>query len=315
MARSYAQNYLTIWNDPDFRDISTDAQWLYFTMLTHPTLTSCGVMEWRESRLTAMNRTMTIDRLHGAAWELGEKKLIAVDPETEEALVRSFVRHDGILKSPNKTKALVREHASIASLKLMELVSIEVRRAINEDPNLRGTAEAQPVAKQFTEPRVNPSEWVPERFRKGSNSVPPGRGQKSGKGSESVPPPSSLIPQPLSTDKYGGEDKPRTTRAGRLPKDWHPTPEHHERAKELNINIEIESEKFRNHAEEKGRTSKNWNLAFTNWLIKATEYSPNNQPRNSHAQRPNRVQQNLAVVEQLWAQENQAHETRKEIGQ
>ncbi len=314
MARSYAQIYLTIWNDPDFRDISTDAQWLYFTMLTHPTLTSCGVVEWREPRLIAMNKDMNIPRLHNAAWELGQKKLIAVDPETEEALVRSFVRHDGILKSPNKTKALVREHASIASLKLMELVSVEVRRAINEDPKLRGIAEAQPVAKQFTEPKVNPSEWVPERFWKGSKSVPPGEGLKSGKGSDSVPPPSSPIPQPLSKDKYGGEDKPRTTRATRLPKDWHPTPEHHERAKEIGVNIQVESEKFENHAHEKGRTSKNWNLAFTNWLIKASEYSTNNQNRNTQTVRPNRVQQNLAVVEQLWAQENPTHEPRKEIG-
>src|SRR5699024_8060269 len=124
MARSYAQIYLTIWNDPDFRDVSTDAQWLYFTMLTHPTLTSCGVLEWREARLTAMNADMTIPRLQNAAWELGQKRLIVVDPETEEGLVRSFVRHDGILKSPNKTKALVREHAAIASLKIMEFVSV-----------------------------------------------------------------------------------------------------------------------------------------------------------------------------------------------
>lgn len=64
-------------------------------------------------------------------------------------------------------------------------------------------------------------------------------------------------------------------RATQLPKKWTPTKEHYERAKNARLNLESETEKFRNHAIEKGRTSKNWNLAFTNWLIKASEYGAN----------------------------------------
>ena len=45
--RDYAQVRLSIWNDDDFRELSPAAQWLYFLLLTHPTLTSAGVGDWR----------------------------------------------------------------------------------------------------------------------------------------------------------------------------------------------------------------------------------------------------------------------------
>lgn len=72
MARTFAQIYLTIWNDPDFKALTSAAQHLYFVMLTHPTLTSCGVMDWRENRLLAFCADWDSDTLRQAAWELGQ---------------------------------------------------------------------------------------------------------------------------------------------------------------------------------------------------------------------------------------------------
>lgn len=255
MARSYAQILLTIWNDPDFRACTTDGQWLYFVMLTHPSLTSCGVMDWREPRLVALAEGMDVQRLRNAAYDLGSRGLIAVDPNTEEGLVRSFVRHDGILKSPNKTKGLVREHALIASPLLLELVSRETRRAVEENPDLRGKTIAEPVWKQFTESEPPPihryipewfqtglegfrngSERVSKGFRKGSERVPNGFDNgsemvsdslppKQGNPSKSVPPPSTLIPQPstvveIPAAKASGQKQKRGSRIG---EDWKPS--------------------------------------------------------------------------------------------
>lgn len=225
MARSYASVYLTIWNDPDFRDMSVTAQWLYFAMLTHPTLTSCGVMEWREARLVRMVEGLSIRDLRNAAWELGERRLIAVDPDTEEALVRSFVRHDGGLKSPNLTKAMVREHGAIASQMIMSLVSREVRRAIDEHPDYKGVALAAPVAKQFPEPfdlgSVNPSVLVPDWFHSGSDLVPPPEGEPFDLGSSPSPSPS-----PSSIEERGAASDEAATppkKGTRIKADWHPS--------------------------------------------------------------------------------------------
>lgn len=62
-------------------------------------------------------------------------------------------------------------------------------------------------------------------------------------------------------------------RASSMPFDWTPTAEHHTRAQDDQLDIEREAVKFRAHAEEKGRTAKNWNAAFTRWLINAAEYA------------------------------------------
>lgn len=63
-----------------------------------------------------------------------------------------------------------------------------------------------------------------------------------------------------------------SSRATRLPASWSPTKEHVERAAAEDVDIRREVQKFRAHAEEHGRTAKNWNSAFTRWLITAAEF-------------------------------------------
>lgn len=259
MAREYARVKLTIWNDPDFRRCSADAQWLYFTMLTHPTINSCGVMEWREAKLVKIADGMTVPRLRHAAWELGQVGFIAVDVDTEEALVRSFVRHDGVLQSPNMTRALVREHAAIASLEIMALVSREVRRGLTEHPEWKGAETAEPVRKQFPDATWNPSRMVPEWFQNGSNLDPPKTGEPFQNGS---PLPSTLNPQPSPTER--GATRKRA--AHTLPEDWKPNAKHVEQALAKGLDVHSLASRFRNWAEASDKRYVSWDATFRNWI-------------------------------------------------
>jgi hypothetical protein len=272
--------YLTIWNDPDFRNVPLAAQWLYFTMLTYPTLTSCGVMEWREPKLIKMAEGLDIPTLREAAWRLGQHRLIAVDPDTEEALVRSFVRHDGGLKSPNIAKMIVRDHATIASQKLMELVSIEVRRTIEEHPDYRGASFASPVAKQFPEPIGNPSDLVPDWFHSGSDSVqsiiPLMEGEPFQFGSSPSTSTStqtltclSPVPADAGTQTSKSRKRPKTS----LPDDWTPNEAHAEKAASLHLDLQRQVDKFRSSALANDRRYSDWDAAFRNWLTNAVEYA------------------------------------------
>lgn len=233
MAREYARIMLTIWNDPNFQSQTADAQWLYFALVTHPKLTAAGVTDWREARLVKSAGDMTIPRLRMAAWELAQANLIAVDAETEEVLVRSFVRHDGVLKSPNMTKGLVREHAAIASLTLKQMVSHEVRRAVAENPEWRGAEYVTPITKQFVEPdgnpSRNPSKVVPDWFRIGSDGVTPKTGEPFRFGSP-IPQPSTLNPSSIEEEGDGAAAATPTTRKNsargtRIPEPFPITPE------------------------------------------------------------------------------------------
>lgn len=83
---------------------------------------------------------------------------------------------------------------------------------------------------------------------------------------------------PKGTYKDGGEttkpDKP-------LPPDWIPNEEHLKRALETKLDLNTEAGKFKAHAEEKGRKAKNWNAAFTRWLMQAAEYAQRDQNRST----------------------------------
>ena len=91
-----------------------------------------------------------------------------MDEDTEEILVRSFVRHDELLKSPNMTKSMCNAHGAIASPLLQEWVAWEAWRGIREDPSLNG---ARFVRERLREPESNPSDPVPIRFDPGSVSA------------------------------------------------------------------------------------------------------------------------------------------------
>lgn len=264
MAREYARIKLTIWNDPDFKALSTDAQWLYFTMLTNSTINSCGVLEWREPKLANFSSDMTVQRLRRAAWELGQAGLAAVDPETEEALVRSFVRHDGVLQSPNMARALVREHGGIASLKIMEIVSREVRRGLSEHPEWKGAEAAEPVRKQFPNAEPNPSNLVPDWFQNGSETVPTEMPLKQGNPSNLVPEQfdPSLIPYPSLTER--GATRKRA--AHTLPEDWKPNASHIEKAMAKGLDVNALAERMRNWAEASDKRYVNWDATFRNWI-------------------------------------------------
>ena len=58
-----------------------------------------------------------------------------------------------------------------------------------------------------------------------------------------------------------------------LPKSWTPNDAHAGLAARLGLSLERETEMFTGHAEMNGRTLKNWNAGFTQWLKKAVEFS------------------------------------------
>lgn len=66
-----------------------------------------------------------------------------------------------------------------------------------------------------------------------------------------------------------------TKRATQLPDRWQPTESHKELAQELRVDLAREAEKFRDHAKTNGRTGKDWDAAFRNWLRKAAEFTSN----------------------------------------
>lgn len=80
-----------------------------------------------------------------------------------------------------------------------------------------------------------------------------------------------------------GSDKPTPARAVALPDSWTPTSEHRDRATSDGLDVDREAIKFQAHAAERGRTAKNWNAAFTRWLMNAAEYAKRDGARGTRS--------------------------------
>lgn len=138
MARQYARVKVGIWSDLDFRSLSTDAQHLYFLLLTSARTNMAGVSDWRPKRLASLAHKWTARRVTEAGAELERRRYVVIDTTTEEILIRSFVRHDGVLAGPKTAAGMVREMSQVYSPKIIATVKAEIRRAAEENPAIKG---------------------------------------------------------------------------------------------------------------------------------------------------------------------------------
>lgn len=81
VARDHARFPLALWDDDTFCDLSPLAQWLYFLLLSHPSLSqpsACGhgVMHWRPEDLATYSRTATAEDVQAAGDDLARAGLI-----------------------------------------------------------------------------------------------------------------------------------------------------------------------------------------------------------------------------------------------
>ncbi|QGJ93498.1 RepA-like replication initiator [Arthrobacter phage Mufasa8] len=149
----HARILRSIWRNEDWLDLSVTAQWLYERLLSHEEVSLAGVVDWRPARLTQSAVGASIQLIEAAAVELAERKFIVFDEGTEEALIRSFVRNDGLLKQPNMGIAVAKAYAATGSRKLRGVLVYELQRLREDQPDLKGWAHLTEV---LGKPSINP---------------------------------------------------------------------------------------------------------------------------------------------------------------
>ena len=138
MAREHARLLVSIWDDDDFVSLTTASQTVYLALISSPDLSWCGVAPLLPKRLVRNASDFTERKVKAAMETLATARFLIIDHDTAEVLVRSYVRHDGILKQPNVTKALVRAMDRVHSDPLREAVKDELGRLMSEESDLRG---------------------------------------------------------------------------------------------------------------------------------------------------------------------------------
>jgi hypothetical protein len=191
MARKFAQIKLTIWGDDDFRDLTPLEQHLYFVVLTAKSMTHCGVADWRPGRIGAHARGWSADQVEDTAAGLIEKLYFVVDESTEEVLVRSFVRHEELMKQPKMAVAVATAHDDVASGPLRGVVVHELLRLREDFPELSCWGNTK-VAETLAKASVNPSGYpLGKGSVKGIGTLSDRGGERGGQHLAPTPTPST----------------------------------------------------------------------------------------------------------------------------
>jgi hypothetical protein len=136
VAREYARLRVGIWEDGDFRALGVDAQHLYITLLTGSSLSLCGVADWRPGRIAAYVRDWDAARVIEAGCELVAAAYLIVDDDTEEVMIRSFLRHDGLMANYKMVVAMLAGYRGVASASIRAAIQHELGRLQRDEPGL-----------------------------------------------------------------------------------------------------------------------------------------------------------------------------------
>lgn len=157
MAKEYGQLRHDIWSDDDWLNLTVPAQHLYMTLLGSPTLNYCGVADWRPGKIAQGSAENPTSATIIAAQELSYAFFIVVDEETEEVLVRSYLRHDPILKNPRLAVTMSKQYGTVGSRKIRAALVHELKRLQKENPEWPAWEKPQ-VKTILRQNAVNPKE-------------------------------------------------------------------------------------------------------------------------------------------------------------
>lgn len=138
MSRDHARIKTSIWDDPDFLALRVTEQHLYLALVSNKGLSRCGVLDYVPSRFEHLASDLTPARFKAAAKVLAKTRFIVIDGHTQELLVRTYVRADGVLDRVNMGKATGSAFEAVVSPDIREAIGHELRRQMKDDPDLPG---------------------------------------------------------------------------------------------------------------------------------------------------------------------------------
>lgn len=128
MARTQARILTSIWNDEDFLALDGSPQRLYMFLLSQPNLSHAGLLPLTVKRWANRANDVTVQSIEADIEALERAAFVVVDEATEELLIRSLVRNDGIWKQPKMMLAMRSDAGEIMSPRLQAALRSELAR-------------------------------------------------------------------------------------------------------------------------------------------------------------------------------------------
>lgn len=328
---AHARIKCTIWRDGEFRDLSVDAQWTYQRLLSDSNRNQAGVLALTRKRWAGSAAGMTRDRLDAALDELVAGHFVVLDEDTEEVLIRTYIRHNEIASQPNILKAALQQAQRVESPLLRAALAAELRllppkpddtaRMTYPDPHaVAEVIEVDEVDEVERRLRVVPAAPVSAGRRvapkgSGKGSQNPSRNPQEQEQEQELEleggvqgglaiqsPLIELVPVPVP------KPAPRTT-GTRLTEDWKPSPDTITWTRGFGPHVDITAEwaKFQDYWMSRagaGARKVDWDRTWKNWVRKADEDARRRVTRTAGpSARAQRLDHSKSIVERFAAME------------
>jgi hypothetical protein len=159
MANAAGLIHESIWRDDDWRQLSRGAQALYMQLLSQKEVDCAGVLPLQPHKWAKGCDGLTAEQVMADLDELQQHRFVYYDEDTDEALIRSYIRRaPNVMKVPNMRKSARRAAALVGSSKLRAVLADEMRATGDPDfivsaEELHPSSTSEPAAsKQISEP-------------------------------------------------------------------------------------------------------------------------------------------------------------------
>jgi hypothetical protein len=196
MARSHGRLLARIWADSEFLSLSCAAQRAYMLLLSQANLTHAGTIPLTVRRWASKANDTSEQDMIQSLRELEAKRFIAVDGITEELLVRTLIRNDGVFKQPKVFKSAKNDAETISSRKLRRVLVKELKGLPIDNAEVKGDCEA--LIEALTDPDPEPPERVTDTPSFAS-PIPNGKSPRSAGGGSPTPAPAPTTHLPVAT--------------------------------------------------------------------------------------------------------------------
>ncbi|WP_280439002.1 hypothetical protein [Nocardia cyriacigeorgica] len=163
MARDHGRILCKIWQDKDFRALPRTAQTLYMQLLSQASVNNAGVLPLQVSKWAKGCDELTEEDIWRDLALLSERGFIVVDTDTEEVLIRSFIRNDGGMAHKYIFKNALTCAEAVESPLLRKALAIELYRLKRAEATrvadiLAPSADGDPMPSEWdSNAEVNPS--------------------------------------------------------------------------------------------------------------------------------------------------------------
>lgn len=274
MSRNYAQIATAIWRNDEFRDLSVEAQHLYLQLTSQPDISAAGVLSLNVQRWASRAKNSNRRTVIAALEELQAGRFVFYDLDTEELLVRSFVRWDGGYGNPRRLPVIERAARDVEAPILRRALAAEFARLGFPDGwgGLPLIQDAKPDNDTFSQ--VNS---LSNSLSAGlSDGVSPSDGVVVSTGSTEDT--TTHNPQPPA--QPDAEPPTKAPRNGtRLPEDWEADAKLIAWAKGRYPRVDLDEAtlKFKNYWHSKtgkDATKRDWPKTFQNWVMEENRRLP-----------------------------------------